>query len=109
MPAKNREKWMEIIKSSYPNGEQIPSSDIAVCDLHFKSNDILRHDGIIRCLDTDAMPNLSQWFIKHIIYLLVNFLIETFYTFQGMAMTCLHANVCALIPSFTNKSNQRKK
>lgn len=33
---------MEIIKSSYPEGQDLPLSRIHICDLHFNKEDILQ-------------------------------------------------------------------
>lgn len=51
VPVKNSERWMEIIRSTYPEGEAIPSSRVHVCDLHFDAN-----------LIGDAVPNMCVLF-----------------------------------------------
>lgn len=38
VPVKNREKWMALINSSYPEGERPPDSRVMVCDLHFSTS-----------------------------------------------------------------------
>lgn len=53
VPVKNSERWMEIIRSTYPEGEAIPSSRVHVCDLHFDAN-----------LIGDAVPNMCVLFNK---------------------------------------------
>lgn len=52
---------MHIIQSSYPNGAELPTSRIVVCDLHFHPHDILKQ-GERRVLASDAVPNISYVF-----------------------------------------------
>lgn len=58
VPVRNKEKWIEIIKSSYPEGAQLTSSRILVCDLHFAANDFQRQ-GERTVLVNNAVPILS--------------------------------------------------
>lgn len=45
VPKKVESNWMEIIKASYPEGQNLPSSRIVICDLHFDGEDILKKAG----------------------------------------------------------------
>lgn len=58
VPVKNKDKWMEIIKSSYPEGKPFPFSRVVVCDLHFDVNEIQKK-GDIRCLIENALPKIT--------------------------------------------------
>lgn len=58
MPVKQNETWMKIIKSSYPDGVEIPTSRIVICDLHFDKNDILKI-GDRTTLTKSAIPIIS--------------------------------------------------
>lgn len=49
---------MEIIKSTYPEGKQLPSSKIVICDLHFNASEITKQ-GERNMLVNNAMPNIS--------------------------------------------------
>lgn len=49
---------MKIIQSTYPKGADFPSSRIYVCDLHFKSNEIVSH-GDRNTLTLGSLPSLN--------------------------------------------------
>lgn len=57
VPVKNREKWMAIINSSYPEGEHPPDSRVMVCDLHFSTSDIIQK-GEKRVLVAGTIPKI---------------------------------------------------
>lgn len=45
LTSKNEEKWLPVIKSSYPEGQTISDSRIVICDLHFDESEILEAKG----------------------------------------------------------------
>lgn len=53
----NEEKWIPIIKSSYPNGRTFPDSRIVVCELHFNENEIVKVGGKKKLLK-NAVPRI---------------------------------------------------
>lgn len=55
VPRNNYETWMQIINSSYPQGMEMPTSRMVVCDLHFNKDDILNINEQ-RSLAKNAMP-----------------------------------------------------
>lgn len=57
VPVKSTEEWMEIINSSYPEGERPPDSRVMVCDLHFSTSDI-KQKGEKRVLVPGAIPKI---------------------------------------------------
>lgn len=56
-PLKWYEAWMEIIKSSYPEGVVVPTTKPVVCDLHFDVNDISKR-GVRTMLANNALPTI---------------------------------------------------
>lgn len=55
--SRNRDQWIPIIESTYPENISIPNSKIVVCDLHFETNSIT-HLGSKKNLIADAVPKL---------------------------------------------------
>lgn len=56
VPAKNENEWLQIITATYPEGQTTMSRTV-VCDLHFKSSDILQQ-GPRKVLAQNALPNV---------------------------------------------------
>lgn len=61
---------MEVIKSSYPDGQDLPLSRVLTCDLHFDQEDILiKAEKTV--LKDGAMPKCFYVFFS--LYILYNF------------------------------------
>lgn len=55
--SRNKNEWIPIIKSTYPENVPFPISKIVICDLHFDASDIITL-GSKKHLTIDAVPKV---------------------------------------------------